>query len=109
MSTELIGVLQLARDWDIDLAGHVLVDSSAALGVVKRKGNGRLRHIKVGMLWIHEKRESGELCFEKVAGQYNPADLMTKNLAESVVARRMSAIAQEWRAGRADASLSIHA
>ena len=65
MSTEVIGLLQLAQKWGIEMDGHVYTDSSAALGVVRRKGNGKLRHIKVGMLWIQEKSESEELRFRK--------------------------------------------
>ena len=37
-SCEMMGILQLAEDWWIKLEGAVAVDSSAALGVVKRKG-----------------------------------------------------------------------
>ena len=59
MSTELIGIIQLAADRGVTTSGRVMVDSSAALGVVKRKGNGKLRHIRVGMLWIQVKEESG--------------------------------------------------
>ena len=54
-SAELIGLIQLSADWDMEMSGRVLVDSSAALGIVRRKGNGRLRHVKVGTLWIQEK------------------------------------------------------
>eukprot|EP00974_Lingulodinium_polyedra_P114725 11109279-Lingulodinium_polyedra.AAC.1 len=45
-STELIGVMQLSEEWGLKMSGSVHVDSSAALGVVKRRGNGKLRHIK---------------------------------------------------------------
>ena len=59
-SCETIGILQLAADWFMELEGEVLVDSSAALGVVSRKGAGKLRHVRVGQLWVQEKAESGE-------------------------------------------------
>ena len=100
-------MLQLAADWNITIPGRVLVDSTAALGVVKRHGSGRLRHIRVGMLWVQQKQESGELAYAKVPGQDNPGDLMTKHLTDAVISRHMSALAQEWRAGRADTSLRI--
>ena len=93
MSTELIGMLQLAADWNITMPGRVLVDSTAALGVVKRHGNGRLRHIRVGMHWVQQKQEAGELAHRKVPGQDNPGDLMTKHLADAVISRHMSAFA----------------
>ena len=45
-STELIGLLQLGADWGNDWRGEVLVDSAAALGTVRRKGCGKLRHVR---------------------------------------------------------------
>ena len=57
MSTEIIGFTQLAADWGDELAGHVFVDSSAAIGVARRKGCGKMRHVRVGQLWIQEKPE----------------------------------------------------
>ena len=82
LSAELMGYLSMWRDWGRELKGIVLGDSSAALAISKRKGAGKLRHIKIGLLWIQEKQDSGELTFDKIAGQNNPADLMTKHVNE---------------------------
>ena len=68
-STEILGVLQLMKDWGIELEGNMMVDSAAAIGVVSRRGSGKLRHVKVGMLWIQEKVEEGESTVEKVKGE----------------------------------------
>ena len=54
MSCELIGMCQLAKDWGQELKANVWVDSSAAIGVVNRRGCGKLRHVRVGMLWVQE-------------------------------------------------------
>ena len=80
MGTELIGITQLAEDWGMSLTGKIYVDSSAAIGVAQRRGNGKLRHVRVGDLWIQEKVEDGELQMQKVWGEENPADAMTKNV-----------------------------
>ena len=106
MSAELLGLEQLMAEWGIHVKSEVLIDSSAALGVVSRKGNGKLRHIKVGMLWVQEKQESEELCYKKVPGVENPADLMTKNLTQGVIDShlvRINAIISEGRATLAPA------
>ena len=52
LSTGLIGIAQLAHDWGHDYDCKVYVDSSAALGVAHRRGNGKMSHGKVGMLWV---------------------------------------------------------
>ena len=54
-SSESIGITQLAHDWGLNLEGEIYVDSTAALGVVARKGAGKLRHVRVGQLCIQEK------------------------------------------------------
>jgi hypothetical protein len=53
--TGLIGISQLMRDWGKEVEGEVYVDSNAAIGTAMRRGNGKLRHVRVGILWIQEK------------------------------------------------------
>ena len=89
------------------MAGEILVDSSAAIGRVHRKGNGKLRHVRVGMLWIQEQVEEGEIKVKKVKGDDNPADLFTKNLAETKVAKFMDMIGELYIEGRAEAGLKL--
>jgi len=101
MSAELIGIEQLMSDWGTTIRSEVLIDSSAALGIVSRKGNGKLRHIKVGMLWIQEKQENEELTYKKVHGVQNPADLMTKNLTQGTIDSHLGRINASITEGRA--------
>ena len=104
-STEVLGLLQLLADWGRVFEGVILVDSSAALGVVNGKGNGKMRHIKVGMLWVQEMEETGELGYEKVDGEWNCADLMTKGVPPKLIQRHGEKIGLEFRGGRAEAGL----
>ena len=107
MSTELLGMCQLAADWDLKLDAGLMVDSAAALGVMGRRGNGKLRHVRVGMLWVQERVEEGELDIAKVKGEDNPADLMTKNLGQRVIWKHMECLGQGSQEGRAGESLRI--
>ncbi len=107
MSAELIGMTQLAADWGMQCRGRVMVDSSAAIGAAQRKGNGKLRHVRVGMLWIQEKVEEGELDLSKVPGEDNPADAMTKNVNQDKIRKFTQMMCQEFREGRADQSLEL--
>ena len=87
----------------------VLTDSAAALGMVRRKGNGKQSNIRVGTLWIQEKEERGEIKYEKVKGEKNPADLMTKGVTQKVMRTHMEFIKQEFREGRAATGLKLAA
>ena len=65
-ATEAIGIARLAWDWGHRAEARVHVDSSAAIGMIDRRGSGRLRHIKIGHLWIQERAEEGEINVQKV-------------------------------------------
>ena len=107
MSTELIGLMNMMLDWRHQCRARVYADSTAALGVVNRKGSGKLRHVRVGMLWIQGKREDGSIEYTKVGGADNPGDLMTKSLAAESIQNHVKRMFIDVRGGRADASLHL--
>ena len=54
---------------NIDESGfEVRTDASAAEGIAKRKGIGKIRHIDVSQLWIQEKVAEGVIRIVKVKG-----------------------------------------
>ena len=106
-TSEAIGVQQLAECWGIRLDLAVFVDSSAALAVTARKGNGKLRHVRIGHLWIQELAESESVQFRKVRGVANPADLMTKHLAGVKSAELAAALSQQPRTGHASCRIAL--
>ena len=105
--SEAIGVARLASDWGDTAEMAVHIDSSAAIGVVNRRGSGKLRHIRVGQLWIQEMAEDGEMQIRKVCGESNAADLMTKHLVDRKVVQFVDMMNCEFLAGRADTGLHI--
>ena len=76
-----LGMLALAQDLGESLGATVNTDASAALGIIQRQGLGKLRHVLTQFLWIQEKVRANEFDIAKVAGQDNPADILTKNVA----------------------------
>jgi len=63
----------------------VHADSSAAIGICRRSGIGRVRHLAVGQLWVQDHLRRGTFRLFKVRGDENPADLCTKHLARTVI------------------------
>ena len=43
-----------------------------------REGVGRVRHVEVGELWIQDAVKQKRLTVQKVLGEENPADILTK-------------------------------
>ena len=106
-TSECIGLAQLAAGWGVSLSCSVHVDSSAALAVTARRGNGKLRHVRIGHLWVQELAASEEVSYRKVSGLENPADLLTKHLPAPIRERLLPAIGQFPADGDASARLRL--
>ena len=50
------------------------------MGIAKRQGLGKLRHLECQSLWVQQRLRRGEFTLHKVAGETNPSDLFTKHL-----------------------------
>eukprot|EP00973_Karenia_brevis_P088012 12207181-Karenia_brevis.AAC.1 len=70
-------------------------DSSAAKSFVCRRGLGKMRHLEMRDLWLQKEVYDGKPIVEKVPGEENPADLMTKVLAVKDIESRMSSMSIE--------------
>merc|ERR1712004_369930 len=51
-AAEGIGLQSLAQDLGLDFSLQLYADSSAAIGICRRTGIGRVRHLAVGQLWV---------------------------------------------------------
>ena len=99
----------MCSEFRVPVQCQVFVDSGAALGVVSRRGVGRVRHLKLGHLWIQEVAHRGELAYHKVGGDSNVADLMTKHLKGERVRHLTQQIGCAFRTGSARARLQLAA
>ena len=61
----------------------------------------------MGLLWIQEQVEEGEVDVKKILGDDNPADLFAKNVPAAKVEKFMGLIGQEYKEGRADVSIKL--
>ena len=106
-TAELIGIKSMMADWGRTKTGTLYADSTAALGIAKRKGAGKMRHININTLWIQGVQDSDNVEFQKVLGTENPADLMTKYLTRDTINKHMLTMGQEIREGRAEKGLEM--
>ena len=61
------------------------LDSSAARGILSRKGVGRLRLLSCRVLWLQDLVAEKKLMVKAVFGAVNPADIATKRLSSARV------------------------
>ena len=107
-ATEALGIISLGKDLGIYLQARLHVDASAAIGILDRRGVGRVRHLDVGMLWMQEQRLRRVLDLQKVLGTANPADLMTKHLGQDAMNRYCETIGLKFLGGRADKAVELN-
>ena len=98
--------MNMLKEWGITPGARIFADSSAALGVVHRKESGKLRHIRVNMLWVQDKRANGKLNYQKIEGSDNLGDLMTKYLGSGLMKSHLESLMMKVRGGRAKEGLT---
>ena len=73
-----IQIKELLGEMGIIVKLKVLTDSSAARGMVRRSGSGRVKHIEARFLWLQEKVRDNYLEVDRIDTSHNTADLGTK-------------------------------
>mgnify|MGYP002806399548 CR=1 FL=1 len=101
-AVEGLAVRSLVRDFGQDCGLRIHVDSSAAIGICKRTGVGKIRHLDTRLLWIQEAVRTRVLEVVKVPGTENPADLMTKPLPRSEIDGHLGRLGLSRATGRAE-------
>ena len=100
-STESLGMQAMLEDWGFAVDLEVRSDATAAIGIVRRQGLGRVRHLAVADLWVQQKSQEGILKMEKHPGHTNPADMMTKGVDLETQNRHMASLGMSSTSGRA--------
>ena len=96
-----IGVRSLAKDLGLDLTLTVHTDATAAIGICRRRGLGKVRHLAVADLWIQDRVRTKDFALVKVAGSNNPADSLTKHVDHSTLLKHMALMNVVPETGRA--------
>ena len=96
-----VGLQALAADLGIPLSLEVLADATAAIGMCRRRGLGRIRHLHVADLWVQDRVRKGDFALTKTPGESNSADMLTKHLNRDVMGKHMELIGFVPEDGRA--------
>jgi hypothetical protein len=103
-ASEALGLQSVAEDLGVLLRIALCADSSAAIGICRRAGIGRVRHLAVGQLWIQELVRDEVVDLYKVRGEENPADLLTKPLGRVVLDGHLDRLQLRRMTGRAESA-----
>ena len=92
----------IARDLGFEIGVRLHSDATAAFGICKRRGLGKIRHLDVTDLWCQEQVRLGTVSLHKVHGSENPAGVMTKYTDASTLNKMLGLMNLRQMDGRAE-------
>ena len=82
---QAIGLQSIAADLGFSWRIDIHMDATAAIGIARRRGMGRIKHLDVTDLWIQEKFNSKLAFLHNVLGADNPADVLAKHTDKAIL------------------------
>ena len=102
-----LGMQSIARDLGFHWALRLHSDATAAIGICRRRGLGKVRHLAVADLWVQDRLRTKDFLLSKVLGTENPADMLTKHVERALIDRHIARSSLEFEEGRAKSAPSI--
>ena len=99
-----LGFNSMATDISFAKPLHVHSDATAAIGIARRRGLGKLRHLDVEDLWVQEQVRNKKVHLHKVLGTENPADIFTKYVDHPILTKALKFMSLAQESGRADSA-----
>ena len=99
-TSEGLGMLAIMPEFGIKADLVIKSDAIAAIGIVRRQGLGRIRHLAVGDLWIQQKAKERHANYVKLPGVNNTSDMLTKPVELETISRHMGSLDLRFLEGR---------
>ena len=95
-----MGLVPVVAGLGMDVQLAALADSSAAIGICRRTGIGKVCHLAVGQLWVQERARQGDFGLQKHPGSENPAGMLTQAVNQELTLRHTGAAGLSFESGR---------
>ena len=102
-----LGLQAVAQDLGLTWSLTIRTDAAAAIGVCRRRGLGKIRHLATSDLWIQERLRRGDFVLEKVDGRNNVADILTKHVDRATLERHIQNMGLKEEFGRAQSAPTL--
>ena len=83
------------------------MDATAAIGICRRRGLGRIRHLAVARLWVQDRPRAGDVMLSKVPRTLNPSDILTKYTDRATLQKQLASLDLFIETGRAESAPSL--
>ena len=102
-----LGLQSVAKDLGFAWSLGLHSDASAAIGICRRRGLGKVRHLAVADLWVQDRLRTKDFALTKVAGADNPADMLTKHVERALIDKHVGFTGLRLEQGRAESAPTI--
>ena len=106
-AAQSLGLQSLAADLGINLKLTIMSDATAAIGIARRRGLGKVRHLATADLWIQDRLRKKDFALAKILGADNPSDMLTKHVDRMLLSKHMRTLGLSYEGGRAESAPSI--
>ena len=106
-TAQTLGLQSVCRDLGMELGIRIHSDATAAIGIARRRGMGKIRHLDTTDLWVQEVVRSGRVQLVKVLGSENPADVLTKYVDKATMTKMLTKMGMRQLQGRAKCAPAI--
>ena len=96
-----LGLQSLCRDLGIETDLKILTDAAAAVGICRRRGLGKIRHLATADLWVQDRLKKKDFALERIPGVDNPSDILTKHVDKALLQKHMLRLGLRLEEGRA--------
>ena len=76
-----LGLRSVGNDLGITYDLELLTDAAAAMGIARRLGIGKIRHVDTSLHWVQQNVRDKEILRTKLQGKEKPCDSLTKHLS----------------------------
>ena len=102
-----LGLQSLAGDLGLKWSLRVATDAAAAVGICRRRGLGKIRHLATADLWVQDRVKKKDFELLRVPGVSNPSDILTKHVDRTILDKHLVALNLVYEDGRASSAPSI--
>ena len=102
-----LGLRSVAAGLGVTWSITIQTDSTAAVGICRRKGLGKIRHLAAADLWVQDRLRCKDFSLLKIPGVDNVADVLTKHVDRATLCKHMRSMELKQIAGRAELAPQI--
>ena len=106
-ATHSLGFQSVANDLGFRLHTNLWADATAAIGICRRRGLGKVRHLSCADLWIQKRLRTGDMTLPKIASTINPAECLTRFVDKQTLQKTIPLMGLNPSTRRPDSAASL--